>query len=138
VQIAETFKAGRVPTFVESLDAIGVGERAGLATAPVMIYGDDVSHVVTEEGIAYLYKATGETERRAALSAVAGVIPVGLRADPVITSGLRKRGLVAFPTDLGIPVGLATRTLLAARSVSDLVRWSGGLYHPRKRFRTWQ
>ncbi len=26
--------------------------------APIMIYGDDVSHVVTEEGIAYLYKAT--------------------------------------------------------------------------------
>ena len=25
--------------------------------APVMIYGDDVSHVVTEEGVAYLYKA---------------------------------------------------------------------------------
>jgi len=24
-----------------------------------MIYGDDVSHVVTEEGIAYLYKAQG-------------------------------------------------------------------------------
>ena len=25
--------------------------------APVMIYGDDVTHVLTEEGIAYLYKA---------------------------------------------------------------------------------
>lgn len=138
VQIAETFKAGRVPTFVESLDAVEVGHRAGLPIAPVMIYGDDVTHVVSEEGIAYLYKASGEAERRATLSAIAGVTAVGLRADPATTSGLRQRGLVAFPSDLGIPVGRATRSLLAARSISDLVDWSGGLYQPPKRFRTWQ
>jgi hypothetical protein len=40
-----------------------------------MIYGDDVSHVVTEEGIAYLYMAEGQEERRRALAAVAGVSP---------------------------------------------------------------
>jgi hypothetical protein len=50
--------------------------------APVMIYGDDVSHVVTEEGIAHLHKAEGIDERRAALAAVAGVTPIGLRAKP--------------------------------------------------------
>ena len=42
--------------FVETLDAVQVGKKAGMPIAPVMIYGDDVSHVVTEEGIAYLYK----------------------------------------------------------------------------------
>ena len=39
------------------LDAIEVGKKAGMPMPPVMIYGDDVSHVVTEEGVAYLYKA---------------------------------------------------------------------------------
>ena len=32
---------------------------------------------------------------------------------------------------------MATRDLLAARSVKDLVRASGGLYDPPKRFRNW-
>ena len=45
------------PAFVESLDAIQVGKDAGMPIPPIMIYGDDVSHVVTEEGVAYLYKA---------------------------------------------------------------------------------
>ena len=31
----------------------------------------------------------------------------------------------------------ATRDLLAARSVKDLVRASGGLYDPPERFRNW-
>jgi hypothetical protein len=41
-----------------SLDALAVGKKAHMPVAPVMIYGDDGTHVVTEEGIAYLYKAT--------------------------------------------------------------------------------
>ena len=45
VQTVETFSKG------ESLDAVEVGKKAGMSIAPVMIYGDDVSHVVTEEGI---------------------------------------------------------------------------------------
>src|ERR1700751_6434481 len=56
VQTVETFQSGGVPAFVETLDAVHVGEQAGMPIAPIMIYGDDVSHVVTEEGIAYLYK----------------------------------------------------------------------------------
>ena len=59
VQTVETFHKGDVPAFVETLDAVEVGRKAGMPIAPVMIYGDDVSHVVTEEGIAYLYKAEG-------------------------------------------------------------------------------
>src|ERR1700733_2307576 len=82
VQTVETFAKGDVPAFVETLDAVEVGKKAGMPIAPIMIYGDDVSHVVTEEGIAYLYKAEGMEERRRALAAVAGVSPIGLRAKP--------------------------------------------------------
>jgi malonate decarboxylase alpha subunit len=137
VQLAETYKKGGEPTFVEELDAVAVGAKSGMAIAPVMIYGDDVSHVVTEEGIAYLHRAQGIEERRAALAAVAGVTPIGLRAKPERTAELRRRGIVAYPEDLGIRRAQAKRSLLAARSIDDLVAWSGGLYAPPARFRSW-
>ncbi|MDR5750400.1 MULTISPECIES: malonate decarboxylase subunit alpha [unclassified Caballeronia] len=137
VQTAETFKKGGEPTIVDALDAIAVGEKSGMPIAPVMIYGDDVSHVVTEEGIAYLHAAEGVEERRAALAAVAGVTPIGMRADPAKTAELRRRGIVAFPEDLGVRRGEAKRSLLAARSIDDLVAWSGGLYAPPAKFRSW-
>ena len=63
VQMVETYQKGGVPAFVESLDAVKVGRDAGMAIAPIMIYGDDVTHVVTEEGVAYLYK-TGDLGER--------------------------------------------------------------------------
>lgn len=137
VQLAETWKKGGEPTFVDELDAIAVGEKSGMPVAPVMIYGDDVSHVVTEEGIAHLHRAEGIDERRAALAAVAGVTPIGLRAQAQKTEELRRRGIVQFPEDLGIRRGDAKRSLLAARSIDDLVTWSGGLYTPPARFRSW-
>jgi malonate decarboxylase alpha subunit len=137
VQMVETFQKGGVPAFVESLDAVQVGSEAKLPIAPVMIYGDDVTHVVTEEGIAYLYLACSLEERREALAAVAGVTPIGLRSDPARVEQLRRDGLVAFPEDLGIQRAEARRSLLAARSMEDLVEWSGGLYAPPARFRTW-
>lgn len=137
VQIIETFARGGTPAFVESLDAVQVGSLAGMPVAPVMIYGDDVSHVVTEEGIAYLYKAEGSEERRRALAAVAGVSPVGLRSNADETAALRRKGVVAYPEDLGVHPLEAKRSLLAARSVQDLVAWSGGLYSPPARFRNW-
>jgi hypothetical protein len=93
----------------------------------VMIYGDDVTHVVTEEGVAYLYKAHSLADRRDALSAIAGVTPVGLGAQARRIEQLRHDGLVAYPEDLGIDVRQANRSLLAARSIQDLVAWSGGL-----------
>lgn len=40
--------------------------------APIMIYGDDVTHLLTEEGIAYLYKARSLEERRAMIAVAAG------------------------------------------------------------------
>jgi malonate decarboxylase alpha subunit len=137
VQIAQTFHSGGTPTFVEKLDAVDVGKASGMPIPPVMIYGDDVSHVVTEEGVAYLYKAPSLTDRRAALAAVAGVTPVGRQTDVKQVEGLRRDGLVAFPEDLGVEVRLANRSLLAARSIADLVAWSGGLYDPPAKFRDW-
>jgi malonate decarboxylase alpha subunit len=137
VQMAQTFRAGGTPTFVETLDAVEVGKEAGMPIPPIMIYGDDVTHVVTEEGVAYLYKAHSLTDRRAALAAVAGVTPIGRRADAKQVERLRQDGLVAFPEDLGVEVGLASRSLLAARSIGDLVAWSGGLYDPPAMFRDW-
>lgn len=136
-QTVATFQKGGVPAFVETLDAVEVGKQAGMPIAPIMIYGDDVSHIVTEEGIAYLYKAEGLEERRRAVAAVAGVSPVGLKAKPSETAALRSKGVVGFPEDLGVQRLEAKRSLLAARSMEDLVAWSGGLYVPPAKFRSW-
>ncbi|NMF87935.1 malonate decarboxylase subunit alpha [Aromatoleum petrolei] len=137
VQLVETFQAGGKPTIVESLDAVDVARDTGMPLAPVMIYGDDVTHVLTEEGIAYLYKARSLEERKAMLAAVSGVTPIGLTHDPRTTQQLRRDGLIALPEDLGVQRGEATRSLLAAKSVADLVTWSGGLYNPPAKFRSW-
>jgi malonate decarboxylase alpha subunit len=137
VQIVDTFQSSGVPTFVESLDAITVGKDAGMPLPPVMIYGDDISHVVTEEGVAYLYKATSLEDRKAALAAIAGVTPLGRSADPSALESLRRDGLVALSSDLKVDTSLANRSLLAARSIGDLVAWSGGLYEPPAEFRDW-
>ena len=137
VQIVETFQSSGTPTFVESLDAIKVGKDAGMPLPPVMIYGDDVSHVVTEEGVAYLYKATSLEERKSALAAIAGVTPLGRGAEASQLERLRRDGLVALPEDLKIDTSLANRSLLAAKSIGDLVAWSGGLYEPPAQFRSW-
>ncbi|MGI2035484.1 malonate decarboxylase subunit alpha [Rhizobium panacihumi] len=136
VQTLETFKAGGEPAFVDSLDAIEVGKKSGMPIAPVMIYGDDVSHVVTEEGIAYVYKVDGE-ERREAIAAIAGATELGRRANPKKSADLRARGIVALPEDLNVSRNQANRSLLAARSIDDLVAWSGGLYTPPPQFRSW-
>ncbi|GLU41693.1 malonate decarboxylase subunit alpha [Pseudomonas sp. NBRC 100443] len=137
VQMVETFQDGGKPTFVEQLDAVDVARKANMPLAPVMIYGDDVTHVLTEEGIAYLYKARSLEERRAMIAAVAGISPIGLRHDPKDTERMRREGLIALPEDLGIRRADASRELLAAKSIAELVGWSGGLYEPPARFRSW-
>lgn len=137
VQMVETFQAGAKPTFVEKLEAIDVAKASGMPLAPVMIYGDDVTHVLTEEGIAYLYRAKSLEERRAMVAAVAGITDIGLGVDAKRVQQLRREGKVAFPEDLGIRRTDATRSLLAAGSVADLVDWSGGLYQPPAKFRSW-
>nr|WP_197931255.1 malonate decarboxylase subunit alpha [Erwinia rhapontici] len=137
VQMVETFQAGAKPTFVEKLEAVEVAKASGMPLAPVMIYGDDVTHVLTEEGIAYLYRAQSLEERRAMVAAVAGITDIGLGVDAKRVQQLRREGKVAFPEDLGIRRTDATRSLLAAGSVAELVEWSGGLYEPPAKFRSW-
>lgn len=137
VQMVETWQSGAAPTFVENLDAVDVARESGMPLAPVMIYGDDVTHVLTEEGIAYLYRARSLEERKAMVAAVAGISDVGMGADPKTVKRLREEGKVVFPEDIGIARTDARRSLLAAGSIAELVDWSGGLYNPPARFRSW-
>ncbi|MCD4863587.1 malonate decarboxylase subunit alpha [Pseudomonas sp. PLB05] len=137
VQMVETFQEGGKPTFVDTLDAVEVARKSGMPLAPIMVYGDDVTHLLTEEGIAYLYRARSLEERRAMIAAVAGVTAIGLRSDPAEARRLRHEGLVALPEDLGIRRTDASRELLAAKSIGELVEWSGGLYQPPAKFRSW-
>jgi malonate decarboxylase alpha subunit len=137
VQLLETFREHMEPAFVERLDAWALAERMGMALPPVMIYGDDVTHVVTEEGIANLLLCRSQEERADAIRGVAGYTPVGRGRSRAAVERLRDRGVIRRPEDLGIDKREATRDLLAARTVKDLVRWSGGLYDPPARFRSW-
>ena len=137
VQLVETFGDRMVPTFVEELDAVRLARETGLDLAPVMIYGDDVTHIVTEEGIANLLLCRGAEEREQAIRGVAGYTEIGRDRDRKMVARLRERGVIRRPEDLGIDPLDADRSLLAARSMRDLVRWSDGLYDPPARFRNW-
>lgn len=137
VQMVETFREHMQPAFVEHLDAWQLAEQAGMALPPIMIYGEDVTHVLTEEGIANLLLCRSDEEREQAIRGVAGYTAVGLARDRRMVENLRDRGVIRRAQDLGIDPRDATRNLLAARSMRDLVRASGGLYQPPKRFRNW-
>ncbi len=137
VQIGETFGEKNVPLFVEKLDALALAEKLKLDLAPVMIYGDDVTHIVTEEGIANLLLCRDGREREQAIRGVAGYTDVGRARDKKMVQRLRERGVIRRPEDLGIDLLDVDRNLLAARSIKDLVRWSGGLYSPPSKFRNW-
>lgn len=121
--------------FVPELDAVKIGREAGFDAPPVMIYGEDVTHIVTEQGIAYLYQADSEEERTQLIGAVAQGTPVGEYADKALVEKLRKAGKVALPEDLAIDPATATHDRLAARSLEDLVEWSGGLYEIPESFK---
>ncbi|AVK99842.1 malonate decarboxylase subunit alpha [Pediococcus inopinatus] len=137
VQMVETFGANKKPVFVDHLDAEEVRKEAKLKNVPIMIYSEDTTHIVTEEGIAYLYKTDSMAERQAAIEAIAGVTPVGLRSNAKTLADLRARGIVALPEDIGVARGQAKRSLLAAQTMDDLVEWSNGLYTPPAKFRSW-
>jgi len=138
VQMAETFQSGRVPTFVEELEAQDSSIKKALqGVAPVMIYGDDVTHLVTEEGIANLAACRSIEERQAAIRGVAGYTPVGLKRSKKQTQDLRSRGIIRLPEDLGVAPSDVSRSLLAAQDIKGLVRWSGGLYNPPSQFIDW-
>ncbi len=137
VQIGETFGDKNVPLFVEHLDALRLAEKLDLDLAPVMVYGDDVTHIVTEEGIANLLLCRDRDEREQAIRGVAGYTEIGRRRDAKMVQRLRERGVIRRPEDLGIDPMDADRRMLAARSIKDLVKWSGGLYAPPSKFRNW-
>lgn len=137
VQIGETFGDANVPLFVERLDALALAEKLDLPLAPVMVYGDDVTHIVTEEGIANLLLCRNVDEREQAIRGVAGYTEIGRRRDAGMVARLRERGVIRRPEDLGIDPLDADRSLLAARSIKDLALSSGGLYRPPSQFRNW-
>lgn len=137
VQMVETFREHMQPAFVDKLDAWKLAEQARMPIPPVMIYGDDVTHILTEEGIANLLLCRSAQEHEQAIRGVAGYTPVGLARDRRMVENLRDRGVIRRAEDLGIDKRMATRDLLAAKTMKDLVRASGGLYNPPKRFRNW-
>ncbi|WP_391529962.1 malonate decarboxylase subunit alpha, partial [Burkholderia contaminans] len=137
VQIGETFGDKNVPMFVEKLDALKLADKLQLDLAPIMVYGDDVTHIVTEEGIANLLMCRDKDEREHAIRGVAGYTEIGRGRDRKMVERLRERGVIRRPEDLGIDPLDADRRWLAARSIKDLVHWSGGLYAPPARFRNW-
>ena len=117
-----------IPVFVEELDAQQLHKDGIFPEPPVMIAGDQVTHVVTEVGIAYLDKCPDGETRRKAVAAVAGDTPVGLSVDAAIKDALRSAGIVKTVADLGIDPAAATTDLLPVHSLQDLVTASGGLY----------
>jgi malonate decarboxylase alpha subunit len=135
VQITPTQSEKKaIPVFVEKLDAERLFEQGFFSLPPIMIYGDIITHIVTEKGIAVLHRCTEVATRQAAIRAVAGDTPVGRKELPVETEALRKQGIVLFPEDVGVRREEAQHSLLAARSIADLVSASGGLYKPPARF----
>lgn len=137
VQIVETFGEQMAPTFIEQLDSLQLAEALHLSLPPVMIYGDDVSHIVTEEGIANLLLCRTTAEREQAIRGVAGYTTVGRARDRKAVESLRARKVIQRPEDLGIDPLDAHKSLLAARSIKDLMHWSGNLYDPPAKFRNW-
>jgi malonate decarboxylase alpha subunit len=137
VQVVETFSEKMVPTFVETLDSVGLAKKFKLELAPVMIYGDDISHIISEEGIANLLICRTPEEREQAIRGIAGVTDVGRARDHKMVEMLRARKIIQRPEDLGVNPLDAHRSMLAARSMKELMRWSGNLYDPPTKFRNW-
>ncbi len=135
IQVTPTVSEKKgIPVFVDELDGIAL-YREGLLDAPaVMLPAEDITHIVTEIGIAFLLRCRDIDERRAAIRAVAGDTPVGRRARSHETRELQSRGVVQYPADIGIDPADAVCERLAARNMADLVAQSGGLYQPPPEF----
>ncbi len=121
--------------FVPELDAIAIGRDAGMEAPPIMVYGEDVSHTVTEQGIAYCYMAEDAEERRLMLASIAQGTPFGELVTKEQIEAFRKAGKVAYPEDLGIDRAMATKDLLACKTLEEIAECSGGLYVVPEKFR---
>ncbi len=137
VQMTPTLSEKKgIPVFVEKLDAEKLYEQGFFSLPPVMLYGDVITHIVTEKGIAVLHRCPDLATRQAAIRAVAGDTPVGRKERKGETAKLRKEKIVFYPEDVGVREEEARHSLLAARSIDDLIGISGGLYKPPARFLT--
>src|SRR5258706_5844144 len=121
VQIGENFGACNASLFVERLDALELAEKLDLELAPVMVYGDDVTHIVTEEGIANLLLCRDRDEREQAIPGVAGYTQIGRGANSGMVERLGQRGAIRRPEELGIDPLDADRPLLSATALKDLM-----------------
>lgn len=136
VQITPTFGGNpQCPVFVNELDAVEMHREGIFDSPPVMIYSEDITHIVTERGIAYLGRCHTSAEKEAAIRSIAGNTPVGQGANRSETNKLRTAKIVAFPEDLGINPKEATRDLLAAKDFAELQQLSGNLYTLPEYFR---
>ena len=104
VQTVETFHKGGEPSIVDTLDAVAVGKKARMPVAPVMIYGDDVTHLgATEEDRLPSTRPTVWRSAKAVIAAIAGVsTEIGLRADRNRNRRIRSRGLRGNSEDVGV------------------------------------
>jgi len=137
VQITPTQSEKKsIPVFVEKLDAEKLFEQGFFSLPPIMLYGDVITHIVTEKGIAVLHRCPDLSTRQAAIRAVAGDTPVGRKEKKEETAKVRSAKIVLYPEDIGVSREEARHDLLAARSIADLVEISGGLYKPPARFLT--
>jgi malonate decarboxylase alpha subunit len=135
VQLTPTVSEKKaIPVFVEHLDAEKLHAQGRFLLPPVMLYGDEITHIVTEKGIAALHRCPDIPVRQAAIRAVAGDTPLGRKEKKAETERLRAEKIVLYPEDLNLKPEDARHDLLAARSIADLVAASGGLYKPPVRF----
>lgn len=135
VQMTPTFGGNpQRPVFVDELEAVQMHKEGIFDAPPVMIYSDDITHIVTEIGIAYICRCHTMKEKEAAIRAIAGNTPLGQREIRSETEKLRAKKIIAFPEDLGINVKEATRDLLAAKDFAELQQISGNLYKPPEHF----
>ncbi len=135
IQLLETKGPKGNDCFVDRLDAWELMKRAGLSLPPVMIYGDAVTHIVSETGIAHLIRCADLEERQEAIKAAAGETDLGRQINPQRKDELRRKKIFQTPEDLGIDPSATNASLLAARSMEDLVEWSGGLYKVPEQFK---
>jgi malonate decarboxylase alpha subunit len=98
-QMLRTKSSKGIPFFVEELDAVEVSRKAGFKEPAVMIHGEDVTHLITEVGLSYVYMANDLEERKKLIAAVAGDTPVGQNITKDEIEKLRKQGKVAFAED---------------------------------------
>ena len=135
--MVETFREHMQPAFVDKLDAWKLAEFADMPIPPVMIYGDDVTHILTEEGIANLLLCANAEEREQAIRGVAGYTEIGLGRDVRMVENLRDRGVIQRAEDWASTSATRRATCSPRVRLRILVRASGGLYQPPVRFRNW-